>query len=243
MKAKKKVEGHYPGPVSPVLSASLTHCLHSNADCTHTHTRMDSLSSPGHDSVPSDSSECAALTSLDSTVCHAVPTSVCAVWEVDCSQISSALQQEPSICFMYFAVRGRHYRPQLYRFFPGNWVETLHGFNRCSSTPLTYFSVSMLCALVCPHAHMYMPMCLHGVCEHLPLKNRLLQRDTGSGERLVIFLKWNRRLTSFAQVLTHPRTADTSSHTAAGKQSAIETQSRFLWWGRWVAVRGRVAAL
>lgn len=105
MKAKE-VGRLYHGPLSGFLSASLTHCLHSNADCAHAHTHtlshahyhIDlhapshiSLTSPGHDFVPRDSSACAALTSVDSTVCHALSMSACAVIKLDCSQISCVL--------------------------------------------------------------------------------------------------------------------------------------------------------
>lgn len=213
-------------------SLSLTHTRKQ----THTHTHRntiahpDSLSSSGHDC---QSSECAALTSVDRTVCHALSTSVCAVRGLDVS-INS-----PQICLLYMCltVRGRHYRvPMCSMCFPGHWVEKLDGFNRYSSTPptFTYFIVSVQtwCVLVCLHAHMHTSQvtctctCAStGVCEHLSLQNQLLQSDRGNAERLAISWRWKRWLTSFARVLTHPRTADTSSHTEAGKQSAMETHS------------------
>lgn len=56
--------------------------------------------------------------------------------------------------------------------------------------------------------------------------------------------KWRRRLTSFAQVLTHPGTPDTSSRTES-RQTVChgDPPPRFLWWGRWAAARDRVAPL
>ncbi|KAK9536258.1 hypothetical protein VZT92_006058 [Zoarces viviparus] len=54
-------------------------------------------------------------------------------------------------------------------------------------------------------------------------KTDRLHSDTGNGEMPAISRKWKRRLTSFAQVLAHPGTVDASSHTEAGKQSAMET--------------------
>lgn len=73
-----------------VSTAALTAHSHS-----HTPLHMQTRSSPGHDSSLGDSSECAALTSVDSTVCHALSTSVCAVVRLDRSQISSALHKHP----------------------------------------------------------------------------------------------------------------------------------------------------
>lgn len=75
---KKKKKGG--GPLFPFLSASLTHCLHNSADSTHTHAQT--LSSPGHDCVLSDSSECAPLTSVYSSVCLVLSTSACVVIEL-----------------------------------------------------------------------------------------------------------------------------------------------------------------
>lgn len=57
----------------PLSCLPLTHCLHSNADCTHKQTHIITQayfqSSSGHGSILSDSSACAAVTSVDSTVC------------------------------------------------------------------------------------------------------------------------------------------------------------------------------
>lgn len=106
---------------------------------------------------------------------------------------------------------------------------------RCS----VYWSICMLtCTRVRSRAHTRVPP---RVCEHLSLQNQLLRSDTGNAERLAISWKWKRRLTSFAQVLTHPRTADILIHQSRQTVCYGGPQSRFLWWGRWAAVRGRVA--
>lgn len=164
---------------------------------------------------------------------------MCAVIKPDCSHISFVFHYPLSVSYMCFAVRywmystgvAAHYRlvhlcarsTQVDQWF---CLLLFHGV-----VLLFRVDKAMLTDHIgCPHADRSQVTCTCtcvsvSVCEHLPLHNQLVHSYRGTAERLAIFWKWKRRLTSFAQALTHPRTADTSPHTEAGKQSATETHS------------------
>lgn len=80
----------------------------------------------------------------------------------------------------------------------------------------------MQCVQICPHAHKHISQvtctwtCTSWMCVHLFLQT---SSDTGSAERLPIPWKRKGRFTSFAPVLTHPRTADAHWRWGAASKS------------------------
>lgn len=217
--------------LSPSILASLTHCAHIRSGCTHSHKRTHT----GCDSVHSDSSQDAALTSVDRTLCHALSPSAC-----DCSRMRSAGQYQPSVsCVCTVCPVG-----DLSVLHCGCWLDSTGGAARHSALSL----YKMHCALACLHGHIQTNQ-VTWICPYASMQHASSSLWKTSHQSLTLtalkgwlFFKVEWKAHLICPGFNSPwdsrhSPSFWSRHTACHG----DAQSRFLWRGRWAAVKGRVA--